>query len=210
MKMEIEGTLERLLASVLPHEVTHTVFAHHFRQPVPRWADEGGSVLSEDDMERQPPRPARPADPQHARPGHPAARACSRLKEYPRDVMVLYAEGYSVTNFLVGKSSRPAFLNFVADGMRDGWDQAVQTHYGYRNVEELEQAWLQHLRDAPAGARRDDRWRRPTRPEKAATPREPRVVRQTLPPATPVLVGAPRSRRAGHAARRTNPPHEPA
>jgi len=53
MKMEIQGPLDRLLASVLPHEITHTVFAHHFRQPVPRWADEGGSVLSEDDLERE-------------------------------------------------------------------------------------------------------------------------------------------------------------
>jgi len=52
MKMEIQGPLERLVRSVLPHEVTHTVFAHHFRHPVPRWADEGGSVLSEDDLER--------------------------------------------------------------------------------------------------------------------------------------------------------------
>src|SRR5947209_3151166 len=53
MKMEIQGTLDRLVYSVLPHEVTHTVFAHHFRVPVPRWADEGGSVLSEDDPERK-------------------------------------------------------------------------------------------------------------------------------------------------------------
>jgi len=53
MKMEIEGPLDRLLASVLPHEITHTVFAHYFRQAVPRWADEGGSVLSEDDVERE-------------------------------------------------------------------------------------------------------------------------------------------------------------
>ena len=52
MKMEIQGPLERLVRSVLPHEVTHTVFAYHFRQPVPRWADEGGAVLSEDDIER--------------------------------------------------------------------------------------------------------------------------------------------------------------
>ena len=52
MDMHIEGTLDRLLASVLPHEVTHTVFAHYFRAPLPRWADEGGSVLSEDDLER--------------------------------------------------------------------------------------------------------------------------------------------------------------
>src|SRR5580704_2042725 len=50
--MEIEGTLERLQNSVLPHEVTHTVFAHYFRCPVPRWADEGGAVLSEDELER--------------------------------------------------------------------------------------------------------------------------------------------------------------
>src|SRR6202042_2981097 len=40
-EMQIEGTLDRLRASVLPHEVTHTVFAYNFRQPVPRWADEG-------------------------------------------------------------------------------------------------------------------------------------------------------------------------
>src|SRR5205814_4522247 len=51
-RMHIEGTLDRLLVSVLPHEVTHTVFAFHFGCPVPRWADEGGSVLSEDQQER--------------------------------------------------------------------------------------------------------------------------------------------------------------
>ena len=43
--MHIEGALDRLKVSVLPHEVTHTVFAYHFRQPVPRWADEGGRGL---------------------------------------------------------------------------------------------------------------------------------------------------------------------
>src|SRR5207245_5394864 len=36
-KMEIEGSLDRLVNSVLPHEVTHTVFAYYFRRPVPRW-----------------------------------------------------------------------------------------------------------------------------------------------------------------------------
>ena len=49
--MKIQGPLERLINSVLPHEVTHTVFAYYFRCPVPRWADEGGAVLSEDDIE---------------------------------------------------------------------------------------------------------------------------------------------------------------
>ncbi|HEY5314943.1 MAG TPA: hypothetical protein VIK18_20595, partial [Pirellulales bacterium] len=31
-QMNIQGSLERVLDSVLPHEVTHTIFASHFRQ----------------------------------------------------------------------------------------------------------------------------------------------------------------------------------
>ena len=50
--MEIKGNVKQLLNSVLPHEITHTVLAQHFGRPVPRWADEGGSVLSENDEER--------------------------------------------------------------------------------------------------------------------------------------------------------------
>ena len=39
--MSIQGSPERILDSVLPHEVTHTIFATHFGCPLPRWADEG-------------------------------------------------------------------------------------------------------------------------------------------------------------------------
>ena len=143
--MHIEGSLDRLIASVLPHEVTHTVFAEHFRQPVPRWADEGGSVLSEDDLERgrhdklvreilQAGRQIR-------------LRTLFNLKDYPRDVMVLYAEGYSVTSFLVGMRGRQQFLGFIASGMRGDWDGAARAYYGFNSVEQLEGAWLQHLRN---------------------------------------------------------------
>src|SRR5207248_2922395 len=105
-RMHIEGTLDRLLASVLPHEVTHTVFAFHFRQPVPRWADEGGSVLSEDEQER------RRHDLLVRRIINDGRliplRRLFALREYPSDVMALYAEGFSVSEFLVSRSSRPA------------------------------------------------------------------------------------------------------
>ena len=40
-EMHIYGSRERVLDSVLPHEVTHTIFATHFGRPLPRWADEG-------------------------------------------------------------------------------------------------------------------------------------------------------------------------
>src|SRR5262245_40800558 len=89
MKMEIQGPLDRLLASVLPHEITHTVFAHYFRCPVPRWADEGGSVLSEDDIERdRHDKLTRSILNQNRQ--IPLRRLLS-LKEYPRDVVCLYA-----------------------------------------------------------------------------------------------------------------------
>ena len=187
--MRIEGTVDRLVASVLPHEVTHTVLAYYFRVPVPRWADEGGAVLSEDDQERNrhdglvrqvlaTPRRAIPLS------------RLFQLTTYPSDVMVLYAEGYSVTNFLVGKSSRPAFLAFIRDGMTRGWNQAVQTHYGYHSVNELEEAWIQHLKNTPRapGAIASAGGHRPGLDGDLASRV---VVRQTLPPAFPVL-GAPR------------------
>jgi hypothetical protein len=47
-EMHLEGPAWMILRSVLPHEVTHAVLAHHFRRPLPRWADEGAAVLSED------------------------------------------------------------------------------------------------------------------------------------------------------------------
>jgi hypothetical protein len=142
--MNIEGSLDRLLASVLPHEVTHTVFAYYYRTPVPRWADEGGAVLSEDEVERN----------RHdmlcrqiLNAGHQIPlRRLFALREYPGDVMALYAEGFSVVNYLVGISNRPTFLAFVAHGMNYGWDSAVQSYYRYQSVEELEQAWLAYLR----------------------------------------------------------------
>ena len=153
MKMEIQGPLERLVRSVLPHEVTHTVFAHHFRQPVPRWADEGGSVLSEDDVERD--RHDQLVRSILNKGQKIPLRTLFGLTEYPAQVMCLYAQGYSVTNYLVMRSNRQQFLNFVGRGMYLGWDKAVQEYFGQKSVEELEQAWLQFLRDArkqPAGS----------------------------------------------------------
>lgn len=180
--MTIEGSIDRLLASVLPHEVTHTVFAQYFRCPVPRWADEGGAVLSEDEVERN----------RHDMlvrqilnsPGRamPLRRLFS-LRDYPGDVMVLYAEGYSVSQFLVDAGGRQTFLAFVAQGMNEGWDHAVRASYRYNSVEELEQAWLAHLR---ATRRPPVQFAQNTAPV-SVDPVNRVVIRRTVPPAPPVL-----------------------
>ena len=148
MKMEIQGPLDRLLASVLPHEITHTVFAHYFRRAVPRWADEGGSVLSEDDLERD--RHDKIVRGILNRTQQFRMRQLFTLSDYPKSgdkVMCLYAQGFSVSHYLVYTSDRQTFLRFVNIGLQGNWDQAVQTCYGLRSVEDLEEAWLKHLRD---------------------------------------------------------------
>jgi hypothetical protein len=149
MKMEIQGPLDRLLASVLPHEITHTVFAHYFKQPVPRWADEGGSVLSEDDIERD--RHDRLTRQILNKGQQIPLRKLFGLREYPPQVMCLYAEGFSMSDYLVKRSDYKTFLHFVGHGMQHGWDSAVQSFYGHRSVEELEEAWLKHLRETRRG-----------------------------------------------------------
>ncbi|MCS6977511.1 MAG: hypothetical protein NZM31_10965 [Gemmatales bacterium] len=146
-EMNVQGSLERILNSVLPHEVTHTVFAYHFRQPLPRWADEGGCVLSEDDLERR-------RHDELVRQSLAGGRAFRLrvlfdMKQYPtsgQDIMTLYAQGYSLSRFLVETTDRRRFLDFVGEGMRSGWDNAVRIHLGMNRVEDLEAAWLDWMR----------------------------------------------------------------
>lgn len=142
--MTVEGPLDRILHSVLPHEVTHTIFAAKFGRPLPRWADEGGAVLSEDAIELD----------RHDRLVREIIntgrliplRRLFILTEYPTDVMALYAEGFSVANFLVSMRGKPYFLDFVWDGQVGGWDAALASYYGIYSSDDLEQRWIAWLR----------------------------------------------------------------
>jgi RNA polymerase sigma factor (sigma-70 family) len=142
--MHLEGTLERILTGCLPHEVTHTVFAHHFGCPLPRWADEGAAVLAEDEEEQQ--RHEKLAHKLLDTPGRAIPlRRLLPMRDFPTEVMALYAEGYSLTHYLVEKKDRKTFLAFVKQGNRGDWDRAVRDHYDFHSVEELEEAWLAAL-----------------------------------------------------------------
>src|SRR5690606_26319667 len=135
--MDIQGSRERVLDSVLPHEVTHTILACYFRKPVPRWADEGACTTVE----------------------HPSEIAKQErllikflktgkgisfsqmfaMKEYPREVLPLYSQGHSLTQFLIERRGKQVFLAFLTDGMRDeNWGKAVRTHYGHENLYALQ------------------------------------------------------------------------
>ena len=137
--MSVEGRLDRILASAIPHEVTHTVFAAFFGGPMPRWADEGASLLSEDLRERR--RHDKISLDLLARRGDMTLGRLFRVEDYPSDLMGFYGQGYSISRFLVEMGGRPRFLQFVKDGLRTGWDPATKTHYGLADVRELDRAW---------------------------------------------------------------------
>jgi hypothetical protein len=137
--MTVEGRIDRVLASAIPHEVTHTVFAAYFGGPMPRWADEGASLLSEDHRERS--RHDQIAVNLLARRGDLPLARLFRIEEYPSDLMGFYGQGYSISRFLIEIGGRPRFLKFVREGVRTGWDTATRSHYGLADVRELDRAW---------------------------------------------------------------------
>ncbi len=137
--MSVEGRLDRILASSLPHEVTHTVFAAYFGGPMPRWADEGASLLSEDLREHH--RHDKIVLDLISRRGNIPLERLFTVEEYPDDLMGFYGQGYSISRFLVEMGGRPRFLAFVRDGSRTGWDDAARAHYGLAGVREVDRAW---------------------------------------------------------------------
>lgn len=140
--MQIQGSLERILDSVLPHEVSHTIFACHFRRPLPRWADEGAATLVEHESERRT-QVLRVQQVISTRRRIPL-RTLLTIKEYPadmQDVMTLYAEGYSLAELLVQKGGKTRYLKFINDAHQNGWEKAIQAQYGYRGIDDLEKQW---------------------------------------------------------------------
>jgi hypothetical protein len=140
-QMEVVGTPERILDSVLPHEVTHAVLATHFGRPLPRWADEGISTTVEHPAEKAK-HDAKLREFLQTKRGLPMNRMFM-MKEYPPDMLPLYAQGYSVCRFLIEQQGHREFIQFIDDYMKQGsWTQAVQKHYGYSSLGELQDSWL--------------------------------------------------------------------
>lgn len=155
-QMVLNGPLERIMETLLPHEVLHTILASHFRDAVPRWADEGAALSVEAEADRR--RLWAQAGPQLLRGTHlPLSRLFAR-EQYPTDrdeLRAFYVQGAAVTEFLL-LAGKPRFLQFVQAGMQRGWEQAAADHYGFSDVASLEAAWLHWLRnDRPAVVLKD-------------------------------------------------------
>jgi hypothetical protein len=145
--MEIQGSEERILDAVLPHEITHTIFATHFGCPLPRWADEGACTTVECALEKT----------KHERmlrefltsnpPRSIAFNRMVEMKEYPHDIMPLYAQGHSVVQYLLNHGGQQRFVAFLGEAMQsNNWNGAVDKHYGFRDLSDLQVNWVEWVR----------------------------------------------------------------
>ena len=141
-RMTIQGSRERVLDSVLPHEVTHTIFATHFGRPVPRWADEGACTTVEHKTEK---------DKQNrlliqflTTQRGIAFNRMFAITEYPQDILPLYAQGYSLARYLIAQGGKRKFVQYVGDGMRtNDWASSTRSHYSFSDLSELQVTWLE-------------------------------------------------------------------
>ncbi|MHB0958222.1 MAG: hypothetical protein ACYC6N_28880 [Pirellulaceae bacterium] len=143
--MEIQGSRERIIDSVLPHEVTHTIFATHFGRPLPRWADEGAATSVEHVSERT-------KQDQLLIQFLTSNRGIAfnqmfAMTEYPPDILPLYSQGYSLARYLVAQGGKRKFVDYVYDGMRgNNWTAATHKHYGLTSLSALQINWLSWVR----------------------------------------------------------------
>jgi hypothetical protein len=177
--MNVQGTLERILDSVIPHEVSHTIFACYFRRPLPRWADEGAATLVEHESERL--RQTKLLNQVIKTNRRIPLRDLLAINEYPKDmqqVLTLYAEGYSLADFLVqqkGNEGKTAYLAFLKDALEQNWTTAFKKHYGYESIEAAEKHWSGWvLAGSPELPGRDD----PRMADSESRPDAPAITRE--------------------------------
>lgn len=149
-EMNVQGSAQRIIDSVLPHEITHTIWATHFRQPVPRWLDEGAATAVECPSEKENYRRlVRYFLQEDVKKCLPFNRMVE-IKDYPADPIPFYAQGFSVTEFLIqwgeqqNSDGKRRLVRFAETGIRSGdWNAALQQCYDITNLGELQQKhWL--------------------------------------------------------------------
>jgi hypothetical protein len=130
------------LESTVRHEVTHAVM--HLRYPhheLPRWLDEGMAVCSESAVEQK-----RLLAPLFQRERRYSVRQLAHFREYPRDVLLFYAESYSLVDFLVRTHGEHGVIRLLEASCGLGQEAALRRELGYPSFEDLEKAWQVDLR----------------------------------------------------------------
>lgn len=138
------GSEDKLMADVIPHEVTHAVMVSHFRAIVPRWLDEGLASVVESQAAR------RSNDEMlvnflRSGQGIPTAQTV-RMTSYPQAFMVFYCQAASQCRFLIAIQGEQHFVEFMGEAIRTDSAAALSARYGFSNPNDFQSAWMAWLR----------------------------------------------------------------
>ena len=143
--MEVNGCRKEILDSVVPHEVFHVVLATHFGSPVPRWADEGLCTTVECEADRAKMRKLL-VEFLYTNRGI-AFRKMVEAKDYPRDMLPIYAQGQSVVEYLVQMKDKKTFIAFLGQAIKEKeWEKALRDHYEIASLDDFQVNWLEWVR----------------------------------------------------------------
>ncbi|MEM6363315.1 MAG: hypothetical protein AAF745_02730 [Planctomycetota bacterium] len=141
MEMQIRGSWDRLMNDVIPHEVMHLVLHDRVGFALPRWMDEGAASTTESDdsielMERKLIK--------FLREGRvPPINVMLLATEYPDDVLPFYAQGVSLSRWLIAKRGPDAFLDLARVHRQTGsWTESFRQVYGYRDLRKVQADWM--------------------------------------------------------------------
>jgi hypothetical protein len=73
-----------------------------------------------------------------------------KMKDYPHDILPLYAQGYSLAKFLIMQNGKRHFLNYIGAGMNAespdkellAWNYVTKEYYGFKDLSDLQIAWI--------------------------------------------------------------------
>jgi len=138
--------VEKMVEVVVPHETTHAAMAGRFGTfAVPRWFDEGAAVLSE--PKEQINLHYKALANLKKKGSFFSLRDIMKMKEYPaaKHTELFYAQSVVLTEFLYKERGAKTLVQFVKDGLVEGYHVALERHYQW-SFTDLEANWQKFLK----------------------------------------------------------------
>lgn len=162
LNMEVSGSHQEIVNSIIPHEVNHTVFATYFRRSLPRWADEGACVFVEDGKHRL--AVAGWYDDLEKRGGlyHPSR--LTRIMEYQSNgqnhQQQIYGQGHEYVTYLVNVYGPACYIEFVSEMIDSTPEKALKNVYGFTSWDDFQGKFYEYRTNSPERYTRNDNKRK--------------------------------------------------
>jgi hypothetical protein len=141
-RINLRCDIADMMEDILPHEVTHVVFGQYYQWP--SWANEAVAVLSEsqDKIDRY----RRYLSKLNKEGSTFGLKELMQMRTYPAQsrTHVFYAQSALLVDFLTKERGAKVFIAFMGDGLRDGYDAALLSHYKM-DFADLEKNWQKFL-----------------------------------------------------------------